>query len=264
MTINFMQNFLLLLLLLPIICSAQLKPSSKKAAPLIESITSDTVKGKFKAFVFEYDQLKRVSSITKKENEIKKEPENKTSTVERIIEVQKFHYRQNEQIPFARLIDFYDDETGELIGEYQKLEYFLFKNGKRIGDSTIYPLLEQQKEDSELEDKHSPKRVATFVQTPTKVIHILDLSEKDSKTYVPPNIYEDSFAINKDHNIGYESTINYDGSLFYPRAYFTFTKYDKSINPLHQLNIAPLLSNEKITLSIETTEKVGDDRRSFD
>jgi hypothetical protein len=259
-----MQKFLLLFSLIPFIAVAQLKPSSKKAAPLIESITSDTVKGSCKKIVFEYDKLKRVSSISVKKIEIKKRSENTTSTIEIKIEVQKFHYRQNEQIPFARLIDFYDDETGELILEYQKLEYFLFKDEKRIGDSTIYPGGEQQKEDSELEDKHSPKRVATFVQTQTKVIHILDLSKKNPNTYTPTNIYEDSFAINKDHNIGYESTIHDDGSKFYTRAFFTFTKYDKYINPLHQLNIAPLLSNEKITLSIETTEKVGDDRRSFD
>jgi hypothetical protein len=199
-----------------------------------------------------------------KENEIKKGPENKTRTVERIIKVQKFQYRQEEQIPFARQIDSYDDETGELIPEYQKLEYFLFKDGKRIGDSTIYPGGEQQKEDSKLEDKHSPKRVATFVQTPTKVIHILDLSKKNPKTYISANIYIDSFAINKDHNIGYESTIHDDGSKFYTRAFFTFTKYDKYINPLHQLNIAPLLSNGKITLSFKTKEKERADRRDFD
>lgn len=237
-----MQKFLLLFSLIPFIATAQLKPSSKKAAPLIESITSDTVKGKYKAFVFEYDQLKRVSSITEKVNEIKKGPENKTSSVERIIEVQKFQYRQKEQIPFARLIDFYgyDDKTGELDGEYKELEYFLFKNGKRIGDSSVYPLFDQLKENA---------RVATFVQTPTEVTHELDLSEKDSTTYHPPNIYYNHFTIGNQKNIKDESVEHIIDFRFYPRSYFTFTKFDKAINPIHQLNIAPLLSNEKISFS---------------
>jgi hypothetical protein len=239
-----MQKFILLLCLLPLISFAQRKPSSKKAAPLIESITSDTVKGKYKAFVFEYDQLKRVSSITEKENEIKKGPENKTSTVERIIKVQKFQYRQKEQIPFARQIDSYDDETGELIREYQKLEYFLFKDGKRIGDSTVYPLYEVKEN----------AQVATFVQTPTEVTHELDLSEKDSTTYHPPNIYYNHFTIGNQKNIKDESSERIISFRFNPRAYFTFTKYDQAINPLHQLNIAPLLSNEKITLSFGSDE----------
>lgn len=234
-----MQKFLLLFSLIPFITAAQLKPSSKKAAPLIESITSDTVKGKYKAFVFEYDQLKRVSSITEKENEIKKGPENKTSTVERIIKVQKFQYRQKEQIPFARQIDSYDDETGELIREYQKLEYFLFKDGKRIGDSTVYPLYEVKEN----------AQVATFVQTPTEVTHELDLSEKDSTTYHPPNIYYNHFTIGNQKNIKDESSERIISFRFNPRAYFTFTKFDQAINPLHQLNIAPLLSNEKISIS---------------
>ncbi len=234
-----MQKFLLLFSLIPFITAAQVKHSSKKAAPLIESITSDTVKGKYKAFVFEYDQLKRVSSITEKENEIKKGLKNKTSTVERIIEVQKFQYRQEEQIPFARQIDFYDDETGELIPEYQKLEYFLFKKGKRIGDSTVYPLYKEKVN----------ARVATFVQTPTEVTHELDLSEKDSTTYHPPNIYYNHFTIGKKKNIVDESKERIISFRFNPRAYFTFSKFDQAINPLHQLNIAPLLSNEKISIS---------------
>ena len=234
-----MQKFQLLFSLIPFIAAAQVKPSSKKAAPLIESITSDTVKGKCKAFVFEYDQLKRVSSIIEKENEIKKGPKNKTSKVERIIEVQKFQYLQEEQIPFARQIDFYDDETGELIRDYQKLEYFLFKNGKRIGDSTFYPLYEVKEN----------AQVATFVQTPTEVTHELDLSEKDSTTYHPPNIYYNHFTIGNQKNIKDESSERIISFRFNPRAHFTFTKFDHAINPLHQLNIAPLLSNEKISIS---------------
>jgi hypothetical protein len=249
-----MQKFLLLIGLIPFISNAQVKPSSNNTIPLIESITSDTVKGSCKKIVFEYDQLKRVSSISVKEISIKKE----SGSVETLIKVQDFQYHQNEQLPFASHIYNYDYEDIRMIrdrvGPSQQLQYFLFKNGKRIGDSVVYPLYRVKVN----------AQVATFVQTPTKVIHILDLSEKNPKTYVPANIYEDSFAINKDHNIGYESTIHDDGSKFYNRAYFAFTKYDKSINPLHQLNIAPLLSNEKFTLFFETTEKVGNDRGSFD
>ena len=249
-----MKLIISVLVILPFMATAQMKSSSKKDTPLIESITSDTISGTCKVIVFEYDQLKRVIIITDKEIEIKKGPKTSITSEERVIKVQKFQYQQNEQIPVTRrVISFEYDDTSMV--QVEELQYFLFKNGQRIGDSTIYPGTDQQKADTESGDKNSPKRVAHFKQTLTKVIHVLDLRIKNPDTYIPANVYADSFAISKQKNIGFESSIHDNGDKFYPQAYFTFNKFDEAINPLHQLNIAPLLSNEKITIGFTANEK---------
>lgn len=249
-----MQKFLLLIGLIPFISNAQVKPASNNTIPLIESITSDTVKGSCKKIVFEYDQLKRVSSISIKKIEIKKG----LGSVETLIKVQDFQYQQNEQLPFASHTLNYDYEDIRMIrdrvGPSQQLQYFLFKNGKRIGDSSNYQEYKQLVKGAKFDDHWAQKRVASFVKSDSTVVRVLDLVIIGSKKYPSQNISNDSFVINKGHNIDFESSELEYKDRFYPRAYFTFNKYDQAINPLHQLNIAPLLSNEKITLSFGSDE----------
>lgn len=249
-----MQKFLLLIGLIPFISNAQVKPSSNNTIPLIESITSDTVKGSCKKIVFEYDQLKRVSSISVKKIEIKKGSE----SVETLIKVQDFQYQQNEQLPFKSHTLNYDYEdirfSKEIDGQSQQIQYFLLKNGKRIGDSTIYQEYEQLVKDAKFDDKIAQKRVATFVQTPTKLVREMGLSIKEPDMPHSSRFYIDSFVINAQQNIAFESSVHYIYNHSYPKTVFTFTKFDKAINPLHQLNIAALLSNEKITLSFGSDE----------
>ncbi|OYU56944.1 MAG: hypothetical protein CFE25_06900 [Chitinophagaceae bacterium BSSC1] len=244
-----MQKILLILLLFPFVSTAQINTTSNKTIPLLESITSDTINGTCKAIVFEYDQLKRVSRISVKEISIKK----RSASLETLIKVQDFKYQQNEQIPFASHIFNYDYEdirlSRERNGQSQQLQYFLIKDGKRIGDSVIYQDYEHLVADAKFDDTISQKRIASFVQTPTKLISVLGLSEKEPGIKYPRKYFIDSFVINKEHNIGFESSEQHDGDRFFPRAYFTFTKFDQAINPLQQLNIAPLVTNEKITLS---------------
>jgi hypothetical protein len=246
-----MQKILLILLLFPFVSAAQIKSASNKTIPLLESITSDTINGTCKAIVFEYDQLKRVSRISVKEISIKKESE----SVETLIKLQNFLYQQNEPLPIASHIYNYDYEdirfnkVRDGNGKSQQLQYFLLKNGKRIGDSTIYQKYKQLIKGAKFDDQEAEKRIASFVQTDSTVVRDLDLIIFRQKKYPSKHISNDSFVINKEHNIDFESSELEYGDRFYPRVYFTFTKYDQAINPLHQLNIAPLVSNEKITLS---------------
>ncbi len=244
-----MQKILLILLLLPFVSTAQTKSASNKTIPLLESITSDTINGTCKAIVFEYDQLKRVSRISVKEISIKKGSE----PVETLIKVQDFQYQQNEQILFASHIFNYDYEDIKFqrsgVGPSQQLQYFIFKDGKRIGDSIIHQEYEHLIADAKFDDTISQKRVSNFVQTPTKVVSVLELSEKIPDRTYPQKYDIDSFEINKANNIAFESSEKMNGDRFYPRTYYTFTKFDQAINPLHSLNIAPIVSNEKITLS---------------
>ena len=249
-----MHKFLLLFSLIPFITNTQVKPSSNNALPLIESITSDTVKGSCKKIVFEYDQLKRVSSISVKKIEIKKG----AGSVETLIKVQDFQYQQNEQLPFASHTLNYDYEdirfSKESDGQSQQIQYFQLKDGKRIGDSTIYQEYEQLVKDAKFDDIWAQKRLATFVQTPTKLVREMGLSIKEPGMPHANRFYIDSFVINAQQNIAFESSVHYIYNHSYPKTVFTFTKFDKAINPLHQLNIAALLSNEKITLSFGSDE----------
>jgi hypothetical protein len=248
-----MLKFLLILSLLPFVSQAQIKSASQTNTPLLVSIVSDTVKGNYKAVFFEYDQLKRVTAITDMRYETKESPNGKTG-FEKTIKHQYFKYHNNEQLPYLRRVETndFDEETGKWLGADVEDQIFLLKNGIHIGDSIInYPFRELN---AKLDLTHATKTVTFFKQTASKVDRILDFSEKDSTTYVPPNIYSNSFVINQDHNIGYESAEHNTGGKFYPRANFTFTKFDKAINPLHQLNIAPLVSNEKINLSFSKNE----------
>ncbi len=244
-----MQKILLIILLLPFVSTAQIKSASNKTIPLLESITSDTINGTCKTIVFEYDQLKRVSRISVKEMKIKKG----SKSEETLIKVQDFKYQQNEQIPFASHIFNYDYEDIKFqrsgVGPSQQLQYFHFKNGKRIGDSIIHQEYKQLVKDAKMDDQQMKKRVRVFVQTPTKVVSILELSKKIPGRAYPQKYDIDSFDINKSNNIAFESSEKMNGDRFYPRTYYTFTNFDQAINPLHQLNIAPLVSNEKITLS---------------
>ncbi|MEQ1624212.1 MAG: hypothetical protein ABL870_05930 [Sediminibacterium sp.] len=219
--------------------------------------------GNYKAVFFEYDQLKRVTAITDMLYETKESPNGKTF-FEKAINHQYFKYHNKEQLPYLRRVvtNDFDEKTGKGLGSDVEDQIFLFKNGIRIGDSIInYPYRENN---AKLDITHATKTVTFFKQTASKLIRVLDFSEKDSTTYVPPNIYSNSFEIDQDHNIRYESAEHNTGGKFYPRTNFTFTKFDKAINPLQQLNIAPLVSNEKISLSFETKGKEVNDRRSFD
>jgi hypothetical protein len=249
-----MQKFLLLLSLLPFVSVAQNKPAPQTNTPLLISIVSDTVNGgNYKVVYFQYDQLKRVTAITDMLYETKESPNGKTF-FEKAIKHQYFKYHNNEQLPYLRRVETndFDKKTGTVLGSEIEDQIFLFKNGERIGDSIInYPFRELN---AKLDLTHATKTVTFFKQTASKLKRVLDFSEKDSTTYVPPNIYSNSFEINQDHNIRYESAEHNTGGKFYPRAYFTFTKFDRAINPLHQLNIAPLVSNEKITLSFSANE----------
>ena len=249
-----MKPIIFVIAILPLIVTAQEKVSTKTILPQIESITSDTLNGICKAIFFEYDQLKRVSSISVKKIEIKKGSE----PVETFIKVQNFQYKQNEQLPFASHTYNYDYEdirfSRERDGQSQQIQYFQFKNGKRIGDSTIYQEYEQLVKDAKFDDSISKKRLATFVQTPTKLIREMELSIKEPGRPHSERFYIDSFVITTKQNISFESSEHFIYNHDNPKTDFTFTQFDKAINPLHQLNIAPLISNEKITLAFGSDE----------
>ena len=74
-----MHKILLILILLPFVSEAQIKPAPQTNTPLLISIVSDTINGgNYKAVFFEYDQLKRVTAITDMLYETKESSQGKT------------------------------------------------------------------------------------------------------------------------------------------------------------------------------------------
>lgn len=231
-----MKYLLLITLYISINSIAQSKNAIPKKPSLIESITSDTVNGKFNQVFFSYDQLNRVVSIIKKEIIITMDSNNTNSQVERITEKQDYQYKGSVLAPFSRRIE-YDEEEWYLDPFRQR--YFLYKNGKRVGDSPD-PVNNQTQ-------IMKRKGIGKLEQSRKRIFHKIDISrpyiERDGGT----NTYSTEFTLTPQSNISHESS-EHDN----PRtdaSYCTFLKYDSMLNPLKQLNIASSLANEKISFT---------------
>ncbi len=249
-----MKRLLLLLIIVPGITFAQSKNAKSAKPPLIESITTDTVKGKFYQIVFSYDQNNRVVSITNKVVTISTDPNKKKKQDEQIIRRQSFEYKGTELAPFSRKINSYeveyygknhDKEKWYLASNAQ--QYFLFKNGQRVVDSTW---LFERNSSSEKWHEKAKKRMSFLKQTNNIIYQEIDLTKpyNDPISNISNNFYTDKLALTSSSNIRYDSSehfyANHDGG----RSYYTFSKFDKMLNPLKQLNIAQTLLNEKICL----------------
>ncbi len=236
-----MKRILLLFAVIPIILFGQTKKPNSTKPPLIQSITSDTVNGKFNQLFFSYDELDRVTSITKKEIIITTDSKKINKQVEQITEKQDFEYKGDSTKPFARKLVSYEsyDEGKKWYLAKDELHYFLFKDGKRVGDSILYVDDETKVLKLDYVDK--------LIQTNKRIYCELDLS----RPYIEPgggiNTYFDEFKLSSQFNISFETsewTIGRDRT----GSYYTFTKYDNMLNPLKQLNIAGTLINEKLSL----------------
>lgn len=249
-----MNRILIILAFIPLFTNAQ-SPKTKSAKPsLIESITTNTVKGKFYQIVFSYDQSDRVVSITNKVVTISTDSNKKRKQDEQITRQQTFNYIGTELVPFSRKIESYqfeyignnyDSEKWYLASNAQ--QYFLYKNGQRVGDST---LLFERNDESEKWDEKPKKRIGFLQQTGNNIYHKMDLTEPYNEpiSSISNNFYTDELKLTSNSNILYDSSehffANHDGG----KSYYTFLKFDAMLNPLKQLNIARTLVNEKICL----------------
>lgn len=246
-----MKSILIILAFIPLFTNAQSPKINSLNPPLIESITTDTVKGKFYQIVFSYDQSNRVVSITNKVVTITTDPNKKKKHDEQITRRQSFEYKGSELVPFSRKIESYffyrnklDSIKWYLASDAQ--QYFLYKNGQRVGDST---LLFERNEDSEKWTEKPKKRIGFLKQTGNYIYHEMDLMKPGN---VPMNdfrnLYTDKFTLTSRSNISYDSSEHLYANHGGGSSYFTFSKYDSMINPLKQLNITNILVNEKICL----------------
>lgn len=228
-----MKRIFTLLAIIPFNTFAQSPKIKSAKPPLIESITSDTTNGQFHQVLFIYDQSNRVIGITHKVLKITTVAKKQTFT---IIEEEKqiFEYIGSSKAPYVRKKGYseYDSASKTWHTDFSEGQYFLYKNGKRIGDSTL--LLEENK-----------NIIGKLEQTKKRIIHEKDMIPLKKK-YENPNTYENSFILKSQSNIGKESSINNTGSRWNGATYYNFSIFDSSMNPLKQLNIASVLVNEKI------------------
>ena len=236
-----MKNILTLLIIIPIFTFAQSKSGSAKALPLIESITSDTIKGRFNQLLFEYDQHKRVISIIKKQI---------NNSIEQIIEKQSFQYNGTDLDPISRKLVLFDfDVKGNkwnlVLNEYQ---YFLYQNGQLVGDSTLY--FDKSTQAWTLKYIGTVSNSESSIETRVKIPSKKDDEYSDSDIYLD-NFYKDDSTRNISDDI---SEHDY-GRSGRDRSFYKYEKYDEMVNPLNLLNIKNALANEK--LSVTTDGRYG-------
>ncbi|MFY7653298.1 MAG: hypothetical protein ACOVQE_11360 [Chitinophagaceae bacterium] len=244
-----MKRMQLLLMLIPFGVLAQLKSITSKKPSLIQSITSDVNNGKFNQVVFNYDENNRVIAIINKE--IHKESDNikKSKLIEEIIKEQIFQYSDNGLQPLSRKTTSYipnsanSNKNKRFVVEYIEQQSFIYENGERIGDSSIYIKNWQQQLDWDWKTAEPQLRVGKLEKASERIYHEIDLT----KPYSPPTKYINEFSLISLSNIGKDASSYRWANNANEATYYTFNAFDTFLNPLKQLNIAKTLVNEKIS-----------------
>jgi hypothetical protein len=247
-----MKRILLLIAISPFILIAQTKNTSSKKPPLIESITSDTTNGQFHQVLFIYDQSNRVIGITHKVLKITTVAKKQTFTIIKE-EKQIFEYTGSSISPYVRKTGYseYDSASKTWHTDFSEEQYFLYENGKRIGDSTL--LLEENE-----------KIIGELEQTDESIYHEIDLRPPyNPKKYENPNKYYNSFYLESPTNISEETTRHFTGYKWGETTYYIFSTFDSKRNPLKQLNIASVLVDEKICFPFTGGKNIGEYNVSF-
>jgi len=235
-----MKKTIVLLALLPLLSTAQNKLVNKPL-PLIETITSDTIKGKYQEIVFTYDQLNRVVMIASINCTVKQSNNNIQAQTD-TTKIQKFEYANNNMKPLSRRIINYDysEKKKKMVWHTNELQYFMYENGRRTRDSVLH---KENTNDFEGDWGYSitlRANIATLEQTDSTVLHNYDLTEPGN----PPEIYKEYLEYRT--NVRTEATEHIFANNSRSGSYFIYTKFDHAINPFNRLNIAAILATEKI------------------
>lgn len=243
-----MKRMLIFFAFIPLFTNAQSPKKNSIKLPSIQSITTDTVKGKFYQIVFSYDQSNRVIAITNTECKLISGKQKKKMKVDQIIRQQSFEYMGSAEEPFLRKIEAYEYIASKNKWYLASIaqQYFLYKNGQRIGDST---LIIERDDNIEKWDEKVKKRIGFLKQTSKVIYHEMDLMKLGNDPMDDyRNIYIDKFILTSQSNIRYDSSEHLYANHGGGSSYYTFTKFDSMLNPLKNLNIANILRNEKICL----------------
>jgi hypothetical protein len=240
-----MKKIPLLIILVPFFAFAQKSTINKTSLPLIESICTDTIKGKYQETVFAYDRFNRLIRIVNRNGRFQKS--NNTSTNRWVVDttaIQKFGYVLDQSVPaYKKSIWYKSNGKGSKWIVATETYYFKFEHGIRVMDSVVV----ERKSDKG--KKETGTYNTTYEQTDTTIRRNTDFSDSNGADYYEDYLlfHENVIAEDNSHRLR-----NHSGW----RKNFTYTQFDNKINPLAQLNIAPMLINEKISFSFEKEELI--------
>jgi len=241
-----MKKTIVLLLLLPLLSAAQDKLINKPLR-LIETITSDTIKGSSKEIIFFYDHYNRVSSIVNRTWYLQEFGASKTKQwVADTTAQQNFEYSDQQKAPLLRRSISYESSGKRKRSHWDKteLQYFKYENGKRVRDSVLV-IQSAGKGKAALKESY----ITTYEQTDSTVTGVTNFSNSDGSEY-----YQGDLEFHK-NVIAEENAYHLRAHAGWIKNY-TYTRFDDKINPFSQLNIASFLINEKIAFSFESAELI--------
>jgi len=239
-----MKKIQLIIVLLPFLAFSQKSPSYNSKLPLIESVCSDTINGKYHETVFAYDNYNRLIRIVNRVGHLEK-PKNaiKSNWVVDTTAIQKFGYVSKNRAPVFKKNTSYESNRESKWITGKQSYYYKYARGKRVMDSVVT----EQTEDGK---KYMNSYKTTYEQTDSTLSRLTDLS---SSNY--PNEYENIFAFHK--NMTAEKNAYNQGNPGAWSYYYTFTNFDNQRNPFAQLNIAPILLDERIRFSFKKEELIN-------
>lgn len=247
-----MKTILLLIALLPLVLFAQNK------LPLIQSITSDTLKDKYHQLIFTYDQDNRVTRIIDTRCKLKKTISNTLLPSIDTVSIQQFNYDGSSSKPISRKITGFEfnPTLKAPIWTYIEIDVFIYKEGKHIQDSIIY-----KENNANLKAENTDKVYnwqGTLDYSNNAFKYLLDRNYLTRRMYDYQYGSTTEFLINKQQNIEKEAEKELIKSYSSSNPpYYTYTKFDEAINPFHYLNIAEIFPNEKLVLSFDVDGLIG-------
>lgn len=249
-----MKTIVSFIALLPLVVFAQNK------LPFIQSITSDTLHGKYKQMTFTYDNSNRVTNIIETQCTIKKTAANNVVPSIDTVSIQHFNYNGNNDQPSSRKITGFQfiPEIKASVATYIEIDVFTYKDGKRVQDSIIC-----KENDLGFNKKNAAKNKVynwqgTLDYSSDTLTYLID------RNYLTRRMYDYKYGsttellINQQQNIkkdAEEELIKSHSSSNPP--FYTYTKFDKAINPFRYLNISKSFPNEKVAFSYDVDGLIG-------
>jgi hypothetical protein len=249
-----MKKITIFFLVFPIYLFAQ----SNINLPMIETVTGDTISGKYSDIIWNYDNLNRVVFIANRNCFLPNTLSNPTDwLLIDTVQIQYFNYSGNQLLPFLKLVNSYKykrvkyDYNKTKDFEYKagraemKLQwsdsvfhYYIYNNKQRVRDCVIYHSKRCCDEDSR-EVKEGEVRIKHKTgNLETEFIDKLKYGERDKVHYKDSIVFSNNIS----NVLSYSQVDYYRTSLT-----CVFSKFDNAINPFHHLNISTSLAEEKIS-----------------
>lgn len=241
---------------LPLVLFAQ------KKLPFIESITSDTLKGKYQQIIFNYDQNNRVKNIIKTKCKTEKSSPNDPFPLIDTIEIQQFNYTKKNKNPISRKITQFEYDPVDQVSYWTFIQQqvLIYKEGKHIQDS----IANKQNRLHLVEDNPANDKVyywkGTFKFLNSSIKYILNFNYLTKRWGDYDRGETTELLINSQQNIEKDATEPFFKSHSSSNPpYFTYTKFDKGINPFSYLNISDIFPHQKNSFSFDGDQMIDDE-----